>query len=176
MTPRSRRSLTHALLLGTLVCLSTVSLSSSISAQTPSPLQVNTDFRNGLQGWEVMPSGWMEIRPLPAEMNEGGTGLYFCGDALCGGGAIAKRRLGPQDGLVPGQAYDLDYTIVFASNIGSRNDGTDCGAFGLTAILSGGLGVEPISFGDLDPEYGRDRAATSFVSGIGNRLPCNAAR
>ena len=165
----------HTLLLGTLACLAHVILGVSISAQTPSPIQVNTDFRNGIQGWEVMPSGLMEIRRLPAEMNEGGTGLYFCGDALCGGGAIAKRHLGPQNGIVPGQAYDLDYTIVFASNLGSVN-GHDCGAFGLTLMMAGGSGVEPSSFADVDPEYGPFRAATSFVGGIGNGLPCNASR
>ena len=57
-----------------------------------------------------------EMRDLPPELGVSGTGFYFQGSNLSDDlFMFMKRRLGPSDGVVAGQAYWLDYTVVLAS-------------------------------------------------------------
>jgi hypothetical protein len=65
-----------------------------------------------------------ETRPLSSELGINGTGYYLQGmnhsDDLF---MFLKRRLGTDDGVVPGQEYRVRFTIVFASNAPSRGIG-----------------------------------------------------
>ena len=107
-----------------------ITLSAPADAQsTASPVSLSFDFRNGSLGWQggfadYPPStddgGYAlraEVRDLPPELGVGGKGFYFQGangsDDLF---MFMKRRLGPSDGIVAGQGYWLDFTVVLASN------------------------------------------------------------
>ena len=121
-----------------IACLVFLTLSVTAAAQaTTFPLSLSFDFRNGPLGWQggfadYPPSlddgGFAlraEMRDLPAELGVNGTGFDFQGmnrsDDLF---MFMKRRLGPSDGIVAGQAYWLDFTVVLASNA------QDCGGVG----------------------------------------------
>ncbi len=92
-----------------------------------SSLHLDFDFRDGAQDWEAgfaeyspeMEGMMLEagIRPLPSELGINGTGYYLQGmnhsdDLLM----FLKRRLGTEDGVVPGQEYRVAFTVVLASN------------------------------------------------------------
>ena len=171
-----------------------VMMSASAHAQaTSSPLSITFDFRNGAQGWQ---SGFAdynpspnhgdfmlraEMRDLPVELGVAGTGFYFQGnnhsDDLF---MFLKRRLGPSEGIVAGQAYWLDYTIVLASNA------PDCGGIGGAPAFSvvvkvGGAPAEPRTLLDSLGSLGLNvDKSNQFQSGIHasvagdiwNGLPC----
>ena len=97
---------------------------------TPSPVSVSFDFRNGSLGWEAGFADYSpatdkngfyelkaEIRNLPPELGVSGTGFYIQGnnhsDDLF---MFLKRRLNSADGIVAGQAYQITFMLVFASN------------------------------------------------------------
>jgi hypothetical protein len=167
-------------------------------APTPTPgpdpaLTFEFDFRDGALGWDA---GFAEYAPgmemqleaaigqLPAELETDGTGFYLQGmnrsDDLF---MFLKRGLGPDDGLVTGQAYRLSFTIVFASNAPSGCFGIG-GAPGESVFLKAGASpVEPEVFLDPDQYYyvmnvdkgagntGGGEAAT-LAGHIANGLPC----
>jgi hypothetical protein len=119
-----------------------------------SSVRLDFDFRDGVQGWEA---GFAEyspemegmmldagIRPLPSELGINGTGYYLQGmnhsDDLF---MFLKRRLGSDDGVVPGQEYRVMFTIVFASNAPSGAVGIG-GSPGESVYLKAGAStVEP---------------------------------
>src|SRR5260370_9689541 len=107
-------------------CVILATLSSAARAQSPSPVSASFDFRNGALGWQAgcascAPTDRVkllaEIRSLPPELGNG-TGLYIQGfnysDALF---MFLKRRLSSADGIVAGQTYRVNFTIVFASAV-----------------------------------------------------------
>jgi len=128
-----------------------------------SSVRLEFDFRHDAQGWgadfaEYAPE--MEdmqleagIRPLPSELKIEGTGYYLQGvnhsDDLF---MFLKRRLGSDDGVVPGQEYRIKFTIVFASNAPSGAVGIG-GSPGESVYLKAGAStVEPEVY--LDPDTG----------------------
>jgi len=132
-----------------------------------SSVRLEFDFRQGAQGWEA---GFAEyapemesmmqleagIRPLPSELKIEGTGYYLQGmnlpDDLF---MFLKRRLGTDDGVVPGQKYRIKFTIVFASNAPSGAVGIG-GAPGESVYLKAGTSmVEPLAYLDPDLSYYR---------------------
>lgn len=163
-----------------------------LTAASP-PIHLEFDFRDGVRGWEA---GFAEysldmemqleagIRQLPSELEIEGTGYYLEGmnrsDDLF---MFLKRRLGPDDGIVPGQTYRIAYTIVFASNAPSGAVGVG-GAPGESVFLKAGASaVEPEVY--LDPDIGcyvmnvnkgglgatGEGEAGSIVGHIANGLP-----
>jgi len=129
-----------------------------------SSIGLEFDFRQGAQGWEAgfaeyspQMQGMMlegEIRPLPPELGINGTGYYVQAmnhsDDLF---MFLKRRLGTDDGLVPGQEYRVILTIVFASNAPSGAVGIG-GAPGEAVYLkAGACTVEPEVYLDSDTGY-----------------------
>lgn len=157
-----------------------------------SSIRLVFDFRDGGQGWEagfteyspdmegMMLEG--EIRPLPSELGINGTGYYLQGmnhsDDLF---MFLKRRLGTDDGVVPGQEYRVMFTIVFASNAPSGAVGIG-GSPGESVLLKAGAStVEPEVFLDSADNHYRmnvdkgegnsgDGTAASVVGDIGNGL------
>lgn len=172
-----------------LVFLAAVMLATLVSCTSPgaSTLSLEFDFRNGDLGWEAgfaQYSPEMEdimeleagIRPLPAELGIEGTGYYLEGmnrsdDLLM----FLKRRLGPEDGIVGGQAYRVTYTITFASNAPSGAVGIG-GPPGEAVILkAGAFSEEPEIY--LDEDYYHyyrvkmDKNGLSDIGPIANGLP-----
>ena len=126
-----------------------------------SSIRLESDFRQGAQGWEAgfaeySPDmeGMMleaETRPLPSELGINGTGYYLQGmnhsDDLF---MFLKRRLGTDDGVVPGQEYRVMFTIVFASNAPGGAMGIG-GAPGESVFVKAGAStVEPEVYLDSD--------------------------
>ena len=129
-----------------------------------SSIRLDFDFRQGVQGWdagfaEYSPEmeGMMleaEIRPLPSEIGINGTGYYVQGmnhsDDLF---MFLKRRLGTDDGVVPGQEYRVMFTTVFASNAPSGALGIG-GSPGESVYLKAGASmVEPEVYLDSETGY-----------------------
>jgi hypothetical protein len=129
-----------------------------------SSVRLEFDFRYGAQGWEAgfaeyapeMEDMMVEvgIRPLPSELGINGTGYYLQGmnhsDDLF---MFLKRRLGPDDGIVPGQEYRVVFTIVFASNAPSGAIGVG-GSPGESVFLKAGASmVEPEAYLDSETGY-----------------------
>ena len=157
-----------------------------------SSVRLEFDFRDGAQGWEA---GFAEYAPemedmmleaeigsLPSELGINGTGYYVQGtnhsDDLF---MFLKRRLGPDDGIAPGQEYRVMFTIVFASNAPSGALGIG-GAPGESVFLKAGAStLEPEVYLDSDTGYylmnvdkgegnSGDGTASSVVGDIGNGL------
>ena len=163
-----------------------------LTAISPS-IRLEFDFRKDAQGWK---HGFAEyaadmedmmqleggIRPLPPELGINGTGYYIQGinhsDDLF---MFLKRRLGPEDGIVPGQKYRVMFTIVFASNAPSGAVGIG-GAPGESVFLrAGACPAEPEAYLDVGLDYYRmnvdkaegntgDGQAASVVGHIANPL------
>jgi hypothetical protein len=134
-------------------------LTSIATAQSSAPTVTRSfDFRNGAQGWQAgfadYPPGddknnfyelRAEIRTLPSEIGPG-TGFLVQGanhsDDLF---MFLKRRLDSNDGIVAGQTYQLNFTIVFGSNAQNA-----CGGVGGTPgesvwLKAGGSPAEPLA-------------------------------
>ncbi len=129
-----------------------------------SSIRVEFDFLQGPQGWEAgfaeygpEMEGMMlegEISPLPSGLGINGTGYYIQGmnhsDDLF---MFLNRRLGTDDGVVPGQEYRVMFTIVLASNAPSGGLGIG-GAPGESVYLKAGASpVEPEVYLDSDSDY-----------------------
>jgi len=137
----------------------------AVLAATSSPIHLEFDFCHGAQGWEAGFAKYapeMEdmmqleagIRPLPSELESECTGYYLQGmnlpDDLF---MFLKRRLGTDDGIVPGQKYRITYTMVFASNAPSGAAGIG-GAPGESVFLKAGAApVEPEVYLDSATNY-----------------------
>ena len=157
-----------------------------------SSVALEFDFRDGAQGWEGGFAEYApemedmmleaEIRSLPSELGINGTGYYVQGtnhsDDLF---MFLKRRLGPDDGIAPGQEYRVMFTIVFASNAPSGALGIG-GAPGESVFLKAGAStLEPEVYLDSDTGYylmnvdkgegnSGDGTAASVVGDIANGL------
>ena len=157
-----------------------------------SSVRLEFDFRDGAQGWEAGFAEYApemedmmleaEIRSLPSELGINGTGYYVQGtnhsDDLF---MFLKRRLGPDDGIAPGQEYRVMFTIVFASNAPSGALGIG-GAPGESVFLKAGAStLEPEVYLDSDTGYylmnvdkgegnSGDGTAASVVGDIANGL------
>lgn len=137
----------------------------AVLTATSSSIHLEFDFCDGAQGWEA---GFAEyapemedmmqleawIRPLPSELEIEGTGYYLKGmnhsDDLF---MFLKRRLGTDDGMVPGQEYRIEFTIVFDSNAPSGAAGIG-GPPGESVLLKAGAStVEPGVYLDSATNY-----------------------
>lgn len=157
-----------------------------------SSIRLEFDFRQGAQGWEAgfaeygrEMEGMMlegEVRSLPSELGINGTGYYLQGmnhsDDLF---MFLKRRLGTDDGVVPGQEYRIMFTIVFASDAPSGAVGIGGPPGESVYLKAGGSTVEPEVYLDSDTGYyvinvdkgpgnSGNGAAASVVGHIANGL------
>lgn len=118
-------------------------------------ISVSDDFTQGDQGWEAGfadlpedPGATYELdsglRPLPDELGVDGTGYLLqshnrSDDVFM----FLKKHLGAEDGIVANQAYEVRFTITFASDAPSGGVGIG-GAPGESVYLKAGAGpVEP---------------------------------
>ena len=171
-------------------------LSASAPAQTNSNVSVSFDFRQGAQGWQAGFADYStltnldsfdfrtEIRSLPPELNRAGTGFYIQGqnrsDDLF---MFLKRKLGPTDGLVAGQKYQLYFTIVVASNAQSGCPGAGGSPGDSVGLKAGAAPIDPVPVLDANSTWrmnvnkgappGPGELVTTLVSTIANGLPCN---
>jgi hypothetical protein len=135
-----------------------------------SAIHLEFDFRHGAQGWEASFAEYapeMEdmmqleagIRPLPSELEIEGTGYYLEGinhsDDLF---MLLKRRLGTDDGVVAGQEYHIEFTIVFASNAPSGAAGIG-GSPGESVFLKAGAST-------VEPEVYLDSATDHYLMNV----------
>ena len=169
--------------------------SNILGQSNTTPIQLSFDFRNGTLGWQ---SGFAdyapdtnindvyelrsEIRPLPSEIGTG-TGFFLQGhnrsDDLF---MFLKRRLTTADGVIPGQRYDVNYTIVFASNACTFCAGVG-GHPGLSVYLKTGASpIEPMPYGpgqrmNVDKgEQSQSGMAASVAGDIANGLSYDPLR
>lgn len=121
------------------------------------------------------------LRPLPADLGTDGTGFMLGGnnrsDDLF---MFLKRGLGPSDGIVPGQAYELRYMITFASNAPSNSVGIGGPPGEAVYLHAGGATIDPVPVlvpvdgtrrmnVDIDARRAGKRAV-SLVSNIANGI------
>ena len=176
------------------ICIVFLLCCSSAHAQTTPSVQLSFDFRDGTLGWQPGFGDYApdtnvndvyelraELRQLPANIGSG-TGFFFQGhnrsDDLF---MFMKRRLTRADGIVAGQRYEIDYTMLFASNAC-----TDCAGIGghpgLSVFLKAGAApIEPIPYGlnqRMNVDIGnqsRGGIAASVAGNIANGLPADPA-
>jgi hypothetical protein len=176
---------------------------STLAQGTPSPVSVSFDFRNGALGWQAGFARYppdtdrdgfyqllAEMRSLPPELGVSGTGFYIQGnnhsDALV---MFMKRRLSADDGIVAGQAYQVDFTIVFASIAPTGCFGAGGSPGDSVNLRAGASPAEPLAllgifrpFRDLDMNIdigggggpNKNGLAASFAGTIANGLPCDS--
>lgn len=168
----------------------------TIAQQTTPPVSLSFDFRNGPSGWQAgfadyppaTDNGFYELRAemrnLPAELNQSETGFYIQGnnhsDDLF---MFLKRRLGPADGIIAEQRYQLYFTITFASNAQSGCVGAGGSPGDSVGLKAGGTPIEPLAIMDSsgwlrmnvpkDSPGGLGGSAASGVGPIANGLPCD---
>lgn len=165
-----------------------------IGCPSSQSISLGFDFRNGVEGWQAgfadYPPGQdgqfmllAEIRDLPSELGESGTGFFIQGmnrsDDLF---MFLKRRLGTEDGIAANQSYQISFTIRFASNAPTNCMGVG-GAPGESVFLkAGATPTEPAAVLDATDNHFRmnvDKGnqasggpAASVVGDIANGTPC----
>lgn len=160
-------------ILGWLVLLAGLIACANGAPESP-PLELTFAFCQGAQDWEAgfaeySPGMDMQletgIRPLPSELETGCTGYYLKGmnrsDDLF---MFLRRRLGSEEGIVPGQRYRIEFTIIFASNAPNGAVGIG-GAPGESVFLKAGASA-------TGPEAHLDPATGCYLmnvdKGLGN--------
>jgi hypothetical protein len=173
----------------------------AVAQGTPSPVTISFDFRQGSLGWEAGfadyppatdKDGFYElkagIRSLPPELGVSGTGFYISGnnhsDDLF---MFMKRRLDSADGIVAGQAYQVSFTIVFASAAQSGCAGIGGSPGDSVSLKAGATPADPIALPDTSPpqswlrlnvgkgEQALGGLAASSTGSIANGIPCGSA-
>lgn len=162
-----------------------------------SALSLSSDFRDGLQGWRPIfanytPAGResfelrAEARSLPPELGANGTGFYMQGhnrsdDLLM----LLKKRLGPEDGIVAGQSYQVNLIVNFASNAQSGCGGIGGSPGESVTLRAGASAAEPLALLESQPVAPHVRMnvnildpdqwglTTSPGGNIANGLPCD---
>src|SRR5437588_7124525 len=201
----SLKALTSSKQLSALVfsCLLLLAFNSvSLAQGAASPVTRSFDFRNGALGWQAgfaryTPVSYKpddpypplaEIRNLPSELGIDGTGFYVQGnnhsDALV---MFLKRRLSSADGIVAGQTYQVNFTVIFASAAQSGCFGAG-GSPGDSVMLRDGVSPAeplalldtsgPFSFFGMNIDIGgqrKDGLAASASGTIANGIPCSSA-
>lgn len=170
-------------------------LSSSAAAQNAN-VALSFDFRQGVLGWQAGFADYSTqtnldsfdfqtgIRSLPGEVRPSGTAFYIQGnnrsDDLF---MFLKRKLGPTDGIVAGQKYQLYFTIIFASNAQSGCPGAGGSPGDSVALKAGASAIEPVPVLDATSTWrmnvnkggpmGPGELVATGISSIANGLPCD---
>ena len=170
----------------------------TLAQVSPAPVSMSFDFRDGSLGWEAGFADYApatdkndlyelraEIRSLPPELGVSGNGFYIQGanrsDDLF---IFIKRRLDSSNGIVAGQTYQVNFTLVFAS--ATQSGCVGAGGAPDVALGAGATPAEPIAILDNSPLYGwlrmnvgkggqpwGDLAVTSTGS-TANGIPCGS--
>lgn len=172
----------------------------ALAQGTPAPVSISFDFRDGSLGWEAGFADYppatdkndlyglgTEIRSLPPELGVSGTGFYIQGnnrsDDLF---MFMKRRLDSSDGIVAGQTYQVNFTLVFASAAQSGCFGVGGAPGESVGLKAGATPAEPIALLDNSPLYawlrmnvgkggqGYGDLAASTTGSIANGIPCGS--
>ena len=170
----------------------------TFAQQTPAPVSVSFDFRDGSLGWEADFADYppatnkndlyelrADIRSLPPELGVSGNGFYIQGasrsDDLF---MFIKRRLDSSNGIVAGQTYQVNFTLVFASPTQSGCVGV--GGAPDIALKAGATPAEPIAILDKSPLFPWLRMnvgkggqiygdlAASTTGSTANGIPCGS--
>lgn len=170
----------------------------TLAQGTPAPVSISFDFRDGSLGWEGGFADYppatdkndffelrAEIRSLPPELGISGNGFYIHGanhsDDLF---MFIKRRLNSSDGIVAGQTYRVNFTIVFAS--ATQSGCVGAGGLPDAALKAGATPAEPIAILDTSPMFGWLRMnvgkggqpygdlAASSAGSTANGIPCGS--
>jgi len=187
--------------LARLIALVLIAYAPAALAQgTPEPVSISFDFRNGAQGWDAGFAEYApatdqndlfqlraEIRSLPPELGVSGTGFYLQGmnrsDDLF---MFMKRRLSSSDGIVAGQTYRVDFTIVFASAAQSGCVGIGGSPGDSVSLKAGATAAEPMALLDASSPsgslqmnvhkgvQGSGGLAASTTGTIANGIPCGS--
>lgn len=145
------------------------------------------DFRDGALGWQADFVGYTqfnrdtyemlaELRALPPELAVSGTGFYFQAHNRCDClGMFLKRRLGAEDGVVPGQKYRVSFNVRLASDAQSGCIGAGGAPGEAVRLYFGGSQIEPITFvGPYDTRrLNVESTVASEAGNIANGTPCN---
>lgn len=127
----------------------------AITRNTPAQrVSASFDFRNGAQGWQsgfadlpIQSNGTFDlaagIRPLPAAVGPGTGYLLQSENRSDDIFMFLKRQLGTADGIQANQAYELRYTITFASNAPSGGFGAGGAPGEAVRLKAGGSTIEP---------------------------------
>jgi hypothetical protein len=97
----------------------------------PQTISINHSFASGEGGWESAVADYQtgnengvafrgELRELPAELNQAGTGYYL--DALNPSASVfafIRKQLTEEDGVYADTEYEVSYQIEFATTYGS---------------------------------------------------------
>lgn len=161
------------------------------------PIEINYDFRQGTLGWTA---DFADYLPEKAEFYKLFSGLRFMprkltilpqrGFYIRGQNNSAdlfmflKRRLNAQDGIVAGQAYQIQYDIIFASNAPNGCAGSGAPPGEGVFLKAGVSAVEPLSV--LQPDgyrrmnvdignQGNGGEAASLAGDIANGISCEMA-
>ena len=169
-----------------------------LAQQTPAPVSISFDFRDGSLGWEAGFADYppatnkndlyelrADIRSLPPELGVSGNGFYIQGanrsDDLF---MFIKRRLDSSNGIVAGQTYQVNFTLVFASATQSGCIGA--GGSPDVALKAGATPAEPIAILDQSPLFAWLRMnvgkggqpfgdlAASSTGSTANGIPCGS--
>lgn len=186
--------LKHPVIIVTYLFLTACS-SVALAQSSAPPVSISFDFRNGSLGWQAGFADYppatdkdgfyrlqAEIRSLPPELGINGTGFYMQGDNHSDDlFMFIKRRLSPADGVVAGQTYQVNFTLVFASNTPSGCVNSDA-----VYLKAGASPAEPRALLDSSPLYNYLRMnvdlgdltlggmAASVTGNINNGLPCDS--
>lgn len=186
-----------------LLILTILSCAASVQ-ESASPVSKSFDFRNGALGWQAGFARYppatdedgdyqlrAELRSLPPELGISGTAFYFQGynhsDALF---MFMKHRLSVADGIIAGQTYQVNFTLVFASNAQSGCGGTGGSPGDSVNLRAGASPAEPLPLLDISRPFPylemnvdigggsgphKDGIAASFAGPIANGAPCDSA-
>lgn len=166
-------------------------------AATRAPKTYSYDFADNAQGWEAGFADYspeqteeaMElearIAPLP-EGTKSGNGFYIQGhnrsDDLF---MFFKKRLGPEDGIVPGQTYSVRSSVTFWSQAPTGCPGIGGSPGGSLHVKAGASTAEPRVYLDeanhyqvtLDKGHQKNGGPESaYLGDISNGQPCNGTK
>ena len=170
----------------------------ALAQGTPPPVSISFDFRNGSLGWVAGFADYppatdkndlyelrTEIRSLPPELGVNGAGFYVQGanrsDDLF---MFLKRRLDSSDGIIAGQTYQVNFTLVFASD--AQTGCVGVGGAPDIGLKAGATPAEPIALLDNSPLFawlrmnvgkggeGYGDLAASSTGSTANGIPCGS--
>ncbi len=190
------RSLYPLMVLSSLFLIPAESPHKVAYADVAMPKHFVYDFSKDMQGWQTgfadCPAGnppsyelVAALKPLPKELGQSGTGLYFHGnnhsDDLF---MFMTRQLHKSDGIVAGQSYSMSYKVSLASNAPSNCSGIG-GAPGESVYVKvGGASTEPKALPENQGEFLRmnvnigsqsqSGSAATVIGNLANGVPCTS--
>lgn len=145
-------------------------------AAAAAPIEIDDHFATGEHGWSAFfvdhPPGVEEdwdmaagLRPLPEELGTTDTGFMITGDNHSDDlGMALKKRLGPEDGIVAGQTYWVEFAITFASNAPDGAIGVGGSPGSGVYLKAGASAIEPEPVLEAATQHLRPNVNVGFQS------------